>query len=316
MAGRTWGVGRPRLAALAGTALLAAAVGGAALAQQGFGDPKLSEANLRQVAPHTYVIMGFPNVAFVVGDKAILVVDTGLGNANGATVAGVARKLATKGQTLILTTTHFHPEHAAGQGGFPPGTQAIRPKVQQEEMDQDGKQIMDLFARNQAMKAFMQDAALVKADTLFDREHDLDLGQVHARLLWYGAAHTRGDEIIYVPEDRLVVSGDVVQNRISPNIICQTCSPRQWAAVVDEVAKLKPDRVVPDHGELGDGALVGQERGFLLALDQRALELKKQGVPADAAGKQIQAEFEKTYAGWQGLGNIPQSVQRAYADPR
>jgi hypothetical protein len=46
------------------------------------------------------------------------------------------------------------------------------------------------------------------------------------------------------------------------------------------------------------------------------MELKKQGVPADAAGKQIQGEFEKTYAGWQGLGNIPQSVQRAYADPR
>ena len=312
MAGWTWTLGT-----MAGAAVLAAAVGGgAALAQQGFGDAKLSEANLRQVAPHTYVIMGFPNCAFIVGDKTILVVDTGLGDANGKTLTDVGRKLATKGQKLILTTTHFHPEHAAGQGGFPPGTQVIRPKAQQDEMDRDGKAIMDLFARNPAMKPFMQDAALVKADTLFEREHDLDLGAVHAKLYWYGAAHTRGDEIIYVPEDKLVVSGDVVQNRISPNIICQSCSPRQWIAVVDQVAKLKPERVVPDHGDLGDGSLVAQERGFLVALDQRAMELKKQGVAADAAGKQIQAEFEKTYAGWQGLGNIPQSVQRAYADPR
>jgi glyoxylase-like metal-dependent hydrolase (beta-lactamase superfamily II) len=302
---------------MAGAVVLAAAVGGApALAQQGFGNPKLSEANLRQVAPHTYVIMGFPNCAFIVGDKAILVVDTGLGDANGKTLTDVGHKLATKGQKLILTTTHFHPEHAAGQGGFPPGTQVIRPKAQQDEMDQDGKAIMEVFARNPAMKPFMQDAALVKADTLFDREHDLDLGAVHAKLYWYGAAHTRGDEIIYVPEDKLVVSGDVVQNRISPNVICQTCSPRQWIAVVDQVARLRPERVVPDHGDLGDGSLVAQERGFLVALDQRAMELKKQGVAADAAGKQIQAEFEKTYAGWQGLGNIPQSVQRAYADPR
>lgn len=302
--------------ALAGAALMAAAVGGAALAQQGFGDPKLSEANLKQVASHTYVVMGFPNVAFIVGSKAVLVVDTGLGNSNGKTIAAIAGKLSTKGQKLILTTTHFHPEHAAGQGGFPAGVQVIRPKVQQEEMDQDGKAIMDLFARAQAMKPFMQDAALVKADTLFDREHDLDLGGVHARLLWYGAAHTRGDELIYVPEDKLLVSGDVVQNRISPNVICQACSPRQWAAVVDQVAKLKPEQVVPDHGDLGDGSLVAQERGFLVALDARAMALKKQGVDAAAAGKQIQAEFEKTYAGWQGLGNIPQSVQRAYADPR
>jgi glyoxylase-like metal-dependent hydrolase (beta-lactamase superfamily II) len=313
MAGRT----STKAGTLAAAGLLAAATfGAAAFAQQGFGDPKLSQANLKQVAAHTYVIMGFPNCAFVVGDKAILVVDTGLGNSNGKTLTDVAHKLGTKGQKLILTTTHFHPEHAAGQGGFPAGTQVIRPKVQQDEMDQDGKQIMGFFANAAAMKPYMQDAALLKADTLFDREHDLDLGGVHAKLYWFGAAHTRGDEIVYVPEDKLIVPGDVVQNKISPNVICQTCSPRQWVAVVDQVAKLKPERVIPDHGDLGDGSLVGQERGFLAALDARAMELKKQGVPADAAGKQIQGEFEKTYAGWQGLGNIPQSVQRAYADPR
>ncbi|MEI9890134.1 MAG: hypothetical protein WDN45_05480 [Caulobacteraceae bacterium] len=62
---------------------------------------------------------------------------------------------------------------------------------------------------------------------------------------------------------------------------------------------------MPDHGELGDGSLVGQERAFLLALDARALQLKTQGVAPDVAGKQIQAEFEKTYAGWQGLGEHP-----------
>ena len=136
------------------------------------------------------------------------------------------------------------------------------------------------------------------------------------KLLYFGAAHTQGDEIIYVAEDSLILPGDVVQNRISPNIICGTCSPRQWIAVLDEVAKLKPQQVVPDHGELGSGALIAQERGFLAALDQRALALKGQGVPVADAGKRIQAEFEKTYAGWQGLGNVPQSVQRAYADPR
>jgi glyoxylase-like metal-dependent hydrolase (beta-lactamase superfamily II) len=306
-----------KLRYVAGAVLAATALGGGfALAQQEFGDARLTEANLKQVAPHTWVIMGFPNIGIVVGDKATLVVDTGLGNSNGATIAAIARKLSTKGQRLILTTTHFHPEHAAGQGGFPPGTQVIRARVQQEEMDKDGASIMGFFARADAMKPFMQDARLIKADTLFDKQQDLDLGGVHARLYWFGAAHTRGDEIVFVPEDRLILPGDVVENRISPNIICETCSPRKWALVVDEIAKLKPERVVPDHGELGDGALVGQERAFLLALDKRAMELKKQGVPADAAGKQIQAEFEKTYAGWQGLGNIPQSVQRAYADPR
>src|SRR5262249_37438574 len=99
MARRNW--------AFAGVLTGAAVMAAAAFAQQGFGDAKLSEANLKQVAPHTWVVMGFPNCAFVVGDKAVLVVDTGLGNSNGKTLTDIARKLGAKGQKLILTTTHF-----------------------------------------------------------------------------------------------------------------------------------------------------------------------------------------------------------------
>ena len=297
--------------------LMAAAAAGSALAQQGFGDPRLDEKNLRQVTAHVWVIMGFPNVGFVVGSRAVLVVDTGLGNEVGATVARVAMKLGGHGQKLILTTTHYHPEHAAGQGGFPKGTLVVRNKVQQDELERDGKRMIDLFAaRPGPMHDLLQGATVGKADVLFDKEKDLDLGGVHARLYWFGAAHTLGDEITYVPEDRLILPGDVVENHISPNIICDTCSPRQWIAVVDQIAKLKPQHVVPDHGELGDGRLIGEERRFLVDLQQRAMALKSKGIPADQAGKQIQSQFEAAYAGWSGLGNVPQSVQRAYADAR
>ena len=297
--------------------LAAVAAAGSAMAQQGFGDPRLDEANLRQVSPHVWVIMGFPNVGFVVGSKAVLVVDTGLGNEVGALVARVAAKLGGHGQKLILTTTHYHPEHAAGQGGFPPGTLVVRNRVQQEELEKDGKRMIDLFAsRPGPMHDLLQGAAVGKADVLFDKQKTLDLGGVHARLYWFGAAHTLGDEITYVTEDRLILPGDVVENRISPNVICDSCSPRQWIAVLDQIAKLKPEHVVPDHGDLGDGSLVAQERAFLVDLDRRARALKTEGMSVAEAGKRLQAEFETRYAGWSGLGNIPQSVQRAYADPR
>ena len=296
--------------------LIALAAAGSALAQQGFGAPRLDEANLKQVSPHVWVIMGFPNVGFVVGDKAVLAVDTGLGDPNGALVARVAQKLGGHGQKLILTTTHFHPEHAAGQGGFPPATEVIRNKVQQQELEQDGQRMIDLFAsRNAEMGALLKGATVGKANVLFDRRAELDLGGVHARLFYFGAAHTRGDEIIYVPEDKLILAGDVVENRISPNVICETCSPRQWIEVLDQIAKLKPELVVPDHGELGDGALVAQERGFLAELERRAQIAKAAGEPVADAGKRIQAEMVGDYPGWSGLGNLPQSVQRAYADP-
>jgi len=307
-----------RLTLCIGAALAAlAAAAGPATAQQGFGDPHLDPGKLRQITRHVWVLMGFPNIGFVVGEKAVLVVDTGLGAENGALVAKVAAKLGGPGKKLILTTTHFHPEHATGQGGFPAGTEVIRNRVQQEEYEAEGQKMIDLFAsRGGDMAELLKGATPMKADVLFDKETTLDLGGVHARLYWFGAAHTRGDEIIDVPEDRLVLPGDVVQNHISPNIICATCSPRQWIEVVNHVGGLHPEHVVPDHGDLGDGDLVGEERGFLVELDKRAMELKALGLTAADAGKRVQTEFETTYAGWSGLGNIPQSVQRAYAEKR
>ena len=72
-----------------------------------------------QVSDHVHAIVGFPNIAIVVGTKETLVIDTGLGPRNGAIATRVAQKLA-KGPLLYLATTHFHPEHAGGEAGFTP----------------------------------------------------------------------------------------------------------------------------------------------------------------------------------------------------
>ena len=278
-------------------------------------EPLLPENAARKISPHAYVIMGFPNVGIIVGDKATLVVDTGLGARNGALVAREAAKLSPKGARLFLTTTHFHPEHASGQGGFPAGTVVIRPQVQQAELERDGPRMLALFSsRSDQMKTLLAGAGIGKADDLFERERSLDLGGVRVRLYWFGHAHTEGDEIIYVPEDSLMFPGDVVQDRISPNFTCDACSPRQWIAVLDQLAPLKPRIVAPDHGALGDGSLIGKERAFLVELEDRAMALKRQGKTADEAGTIIQAEFQAKHPEWGGLNNIPQSVKHAYAD--
>src|SRR3984893_14474518 len=104
----------------------------------------VNEDALKKVSDHVWAIMGFPNVGIVVGANATLVVDTGLGPRNGATVARVAKKLAPNNK-LYLTTTHFHPEHAAGEPGFPSGTILIRDKVKQDEMEEHGEEMVKLF---------------------------------------------------------------------------------------------------------------------------------------------------------------------------
>jgi glyoxylase-like metal-dependent hydrolase (beta-lactamase superfamily II) len=290
-----------------------------AAAAQGL-DPMLPEHAVKPVWPHVHVIMGFPNIGFVVGERGILAVDTGLGPRNGALVAREAARLATKGQKLYLTTTHYHPEHASGQAGFPAGTTVIRPKVQQAELDTDGARIVGIFAgRNAQNKALLEGVVTGKADVLFDHDYTLDLGGVHVTLYAFGPAHTAGDEIVYVKEDSLILPGDVVENRLTPGMTCAACTPRSWIAVLDQIAALKPTRVVPDHGELGDGGLVAKERAFLMDLQTRALALKAQGKSAEEAGRTIVAEFTAKYPDWTGLGGgglggLAGPVQKAYAE--
>ena len=284
--------------------------GAAASAQN---QPILGEDTVK-VSEDVWAIMGFPNIGIVVGKNATLVVDTGLGPRNGATVARVAKRLA-PGNKLYLTTTHFHPEHAGGEPGFPPGTILIRDKVQQEEMEKHGQEMLDLFAsRNELQKELLANVNLRPPDETFDKERKLDLGGgVTARLLWYGGAHTKGDELTFVEPDRTLISGDVVQNKVTPNIFREGGTPASWIAVLDQVEKLGALHVLPDHSAIGDGSLVAQERAFISDLQGRALALKGQGISASDAGKQITAEFQKKYADWP-IRDLTNFVKSVYAE--
>src|SRR5215813_8346691 len=275
--------------------------------------PILTE-DAAKVSGHVWAIMGFPNIAIVVGGNATLVIDTGLGPRNGTTIAKVAKKLAPQNK-LYLTTTHFHPEHAAGEPGFPAGTILIRDKVQQQEMDQHGEEMVKLFAsRNDQQRELLANVKLRPADETFDKERTLDLGGgVKARLLWFGGAHTKGDQLTFVEPDKTLISGDVVQNKVVPNIFGDGGTPATWLAVLDKIAALNPLHVLPDHSAPGDGSMVALEKAFISDLRNRALELKKSGVPVDEAGKRLEGEFKTKYPAWPAM-NVSGFVRSIYAE--
>jgi glyoxylase-like metal-dependent hydrolase (beta-lactamase superfamily II) len=291
--------------------VLAAAISAATLSAQN--QVVLGEDAVK-VSDHVWAIMGFPNIAIVVGNRATLVVDTGLGPRNGATIARVAQKLAPANQKLFLTTTHFHPEHAAGVAGFPPGTILIRNRVQQDEMNAHGQEMVDLFAsRSPQQKELLHNATLPTPDVIFDAEAKVDLGGVTARLIWFGEAHTKGDELTFVEPDRTLVSGDVVQNKVVPNIFREGGTPATWLAVLDKVATLNALHILPDHSPPGDGTLVAKEKKFITDLRTRALELKRQGKSADDAARQLAVEFKSKYPDWPAM-NVAGFVHSIYAE--
>src|SRR5215470_2254177 len=200
----------------------------------------LVEEKSTRVSDHVYAIMGFPNIAIVVGNRATLVVDTGLGPRNGATAMRVVSKLSSN-QRLYLTTTHFHAEHTAGEAGFPADTIIIRAAVQQPEAE---KSLAGMITRFSGMSPQNRDllagVKLRAPDMVFDRELKLDLGGVTARLMWLGQAHTKGDELIFVEPDSTLIPGDIVQDKLVPRVNPDEGNVKSWIAILDKIAPLKP----------------------------------------------------------------------------
>src|SRR5215470_5134454 len=258
--------------------------------QQAQVPPLIKENATVKISDHVYVIPDFnvgavPNVGIVVGSKSTLVIDTGLGPRNGQTVLREVEKVS-KNATLYVMATHFHAEHILGESVFPPSAKIIRTRAEQKDIDEFGVQ-PNFAARSPAMAELVKDAQFRRADELFDSEKTLDLGGVRARLFWYGGTHTNGDTLIYIEGDNVLFAGDVIMNRRFLGFNSATSSVRAWISSLDKLAPLRPVRIVPSHGEMGDGSLIEKNRAYLQALQMRAAELKRAGKTADEAADVI-----------------------------
>jgi glyoxylase-like metal-dependent hydrolase (beta-lactamase superfamily II) len=265
--------------------------------------PLIRENEKVKVSEHVYVIPDFnvgavPNVGIVVGSKATLVIDTGLGPRNGQTVLREVDKVS-RNATLYVMATHFHAEHILGESAFPATAKIIRARAEQKDIDEFGVQ-PNFAARSPALAELVKDAQFRRADEIFDSEKVLDLGGVRVRLLWYGGTHTNGDTLIYIEGDNVLFAGDVIMNRRFLGFNSASSSVRAWINSLDKVAPLHPSLIVPSHGEMGDGSLVEINRSYLRTLQMRAAELKRAGKTVDEAVNTITAEFKSKYPDWTG----------------
>jgi glyoxylase-like metal-dependent hydrolase (beta-lactamase superfamily II) len=268
----------------------------APLAAQTPPPPIVKIEGLKQISPHVHIIPDnsvplTPNVGYVVGDKAILVIDTGLGPRNGAAVYEVAKKLAAD-KPLYLVTTHVHPEHDLGAQAFPATIKLIRSSDQVKDIAEFGLQLAEVFAKRSAINAeLLKDANFRKADITFDKDYDLDLGGVHAKLTAMGANHTAGDSIIWIESDRVLFSGDIAM-RAQPAFASPHSSLKHWMASLDRLEALKPAVIVPSHGPTGDGVgFITGYRSYLTEVRERTAAEKHAGHSADAAVTTVTAAF-------------------------
>jgi glyoxylase-like metal-dependent hydrolase (beta-lactamase superfamily II) len=291
-------------------------VSSAALAQQpANAGPMVRAGATIKVSDHVYVIPdgsvpGVPNVGIIVGKRATLVVDTGLGRANGVTVLSETQKVSGKTQ-LYLITTHVHPEHDLGAGAFPDTTKMIRSRDQVAEIAEFGQTTADAFRkRSPVMKDLLEGAEFRKADITFDKEYKLDLGGVRVRVAAVGPDHTPGDTIIFVEKDKVLFSGDVAMKGL-PAFASPKSSLAHWLKSLDQLEALKPSVVVPSHGPNGDVQFIRNYREYLTLVRDRTVALKAEGKTVEQVTEVLTAELKPRYP---EAGRVSGAIRTAYAE--
>jgi glyoxylase-like metal-dependent hydrolase (beta-lactamase superfamily II) len=255
----------------------------------------------------TVVLQGQPgaqsNVGIVVGSRATLVIDSGLGPKSGAILANVARQLSPAAATLYVAATHFHPEHMMGESGFPAQAIVLRSLRQQQDIDAtgaaEGRGVVALFKSMPNRAADMEGAVYRAPDLTFSGEALLDLGGTRVRLMELGPTHTSGDVGFFVEGDHVVFTGDVAMSTpIGINSARYTSAPtsaRAWLASLERLMTLEPRHVVPSHGPLGDRSMIDKHRVFMTAVRDRVSALKGQRQAIDQIASTVTAELAQKH---------------------
>jgi glyoxylase-like metal-dependent hydrolase (beta-lactamase superfamily II) len=281
--------------------------------------PMVAEDSLDEIAEGVHVIPDrrvefVPNVGFVAGDRAVLVIDTAMGRVNGERILRRARELAGD-RKLLLTTTHFHPEHAFGAKPIADAATYVANEAQAAELADKGAEYVEMFSGfGPHLAELLADVELAGPDVVYSGDKArIDLGGVTVELRYYGPAHTRGDQLVLLPEQGILFAGDLVEERFLPIFPDPDASGARWLGLLDRIEELRPRTIVPGHGAVGDVGLVEQLRGYLVAVRDRVAELDSAGRPLDEIESEIDTEMRSRYEGWDNemwIGSAVQSFHR------
>jgi glyoxylase-like metal-dependent hydrolase (beta-lactamase superfamily II) len=267
--------------------------------------PIVDPSAIKEIASGVFVICDrriplVPNIGVVLGDGAALVIDTGMGPHNGQKVLEAAKRLAGQ-RPLVLTLTHFHPEHGFGAQVFKGAAKIQYNRAQRDELRAKGEGYLGMFKTfGPHVAAALEGTELVEPDEVYEGDTALiDLGGRRVELRSFGLAHTAGDQVVWLPQERILFAGDLAEERMFP--IFPWFPPNdadidgaRWAQVLTDMIGWKPNIVVPGHGDIGGVDILSAVRDYMVDLGRRVAAERKSGKDADAIvtslGPKIRAE--------------------------
>ena len=169
-----------------------------------------------QIAPDLVVVPNrhldlVPNIGVIGGTHSVLVVETGMGIRNAEKVLKFAAGYA-RGRRLYLTTTHFHPEHAFGAQVFAGEATYVANRAQADDLAAKGASYLEMFrGLGEWVARQLEGVELVAPDLVYDGSYDLDLGGRVVHLRPTGRGHTKGDQVVTIPDAGVMFTGDLTR---------------------------------------------------------------------------------------------------------
>src|ERR1700737_4504043 len=201
------------------------------------------------------------NASFLVGNKGILVVDTGVDAKEGGKLVEAIRGVSSLPVQLIVNT-HYHRDHQGGNSIVGPSAVVI---------STDWTRARTLAVIQASTPS--EGSGLRPADVTFGEKLTIHLNPYSAEIYFPGKAHTSGDALVYFPPQRAIVMGDLFLNKSSPAM--DDGSVESWIHALDHVLELPLDNVVPGHFELATKSELKRFRDYLNDLYQQVRALKK-----------------------------------------
>lgn len=146
----------------------------------------------------------------------------------------------------------------------------------------------------------LEGVEFVDPHIVYDGAADLDLGGKVVQLRAWGAAHSRGDQAIFLPADGVLFTGDLVKNRFFPIFPPHDTDVdgAKWLGVLEELRRFDARIVVPGHGEVDDAGLIATTHGYLSLLRSETKRLADEGNDADAIFRVLEPKLRARYADW------------------
>jgi glyoxylase-like metal-dependent hydrolase (beta-lactamase superfamily II) len=255
-------------------------------------EKKVSFVKLSEHA-YAYTAEGDPNTGIIIGDDAVLVADT---QATPAMAADVIRRIreVTDKPIKYVVLTHYHAVRVLGASAYQ-AQQIIASQdtydliVERGEADKASEigRFPRLFSNVETVPAGMTWPTLT-----FTGKMTLWLGQLEVQLLQLGRGHTKGDTVVWLPQDRVLLSGDLVEFDATP--YAGDAYFKDWPQTLANVAKLGALSLVPGRGP----ALIGEARvaAGLLATGSFIADVRDSVAAGVAAGKDLNAVYKETFA--------------------